>query len=607
MDTGKESPHVAPFSHNKDILNCWKDISAYLERDVRTVMRWEHTRSLPVHRLPGGPKSAVYAFKSELEAWRAAGAMSRPKLEGIEPFTDSAGNAQKEEPPRAERSLSRQVLLGAAMVLLALVAVILGHFAWKARSTSAPLIKSVAVLPLKNLSGDPAQVYLADTVHENLITNLARANKLRVISRTSVAQYRDTTTPGKQIAQQLDVDAFVEGSVLRIGNRVRITAQLIRCDNDQHVWAASYDRDLIDLFALTDEVSQAITNEIGFTLRDRTPPRPVGKSKPVPPEALDLYLRAQYSFHSMTREGFEAALPLYRNALAVNSEFPLAWRGLAMTRLAQVWFGYLPASDGLAEARTAANEAVRLDDRLGEAHGVLGYIALYFDWDFETARKFLERAVELSPNSPMVRHQYADYLMVNGQMDQSLEQARFGHASDPLSFPPRYILLYHSLMARRYEDVLSEGHKMLAAKSATPGIHDVMARALWLQGLYEEAISEWTVTSPDSDERARTERLYRLSGPRAVLIFNAEKAAVRARSRRQEAYDVASWFAAANDANQALQWLELSYRNREPRLLHVVADPFFDPIRTDRRFGELLRRIGVPSATTVPRRPEQGN
>ncbi len=594
MDPGSSTPKVAPRTEDEDILNCWKDISRYLQRDVRTVMRWERSRGLPVHRLPGGPKSAVYASKRELEAWRAAGSIAIAGERGSgESCAETVLEPTDASIPGAIAHGRRRLLFSIGTVLILGALGLAAWLVWKTQHVSPLSIRSLAVLPFKNLSGDPAQDYFSAGIYESLITDLARASKLRVISRTSAAQYRKVEIPVKQIARELGVDALVEGSVLRIGDRVRITAQLIRCDNDEHVWAATYDRDVGDVLGLMGEVSQAITNEINVSVQDRRQPRPPSMSQKIRPEVLDLYLRAEHSLHLLTREGFESALPQYRRVIELDPGFPLAWRGLAWTRVAQVWFGYLPGAEALPEAREAAREALRLDDGLGEAFGVLGFISLYWDWDFETARKHLARAVDLSPNSTMVRHQYADYLLVKGQVEQSLEQVRVGHQSDPLSWPGRGVLLYHILMARHYEEVASEGRRMIASGATVIGIHDYVARALWLLGRHEEALSEWKLAPSAGDSSSNIDRVYRQEGARAFLLSKAEAAAASARAGSQDAFDVASWFACANDRDRAFEWLELSFKRREPRLLHLVADPFLDPIRSEPRFTALSGRIGI--------------
>lgn len=563
-----------------DVLGSWKEIAAYLERDVRTVMRWEQSRHLPVHRLPGDAKAAVYALKSELEAWRAAANAPGPTAPSPVPST---------------RRLRLVFTAGAAALLLLLLVLSL-RYAWQRSVTAAPPIHSLAVLPFENLNKDPAQDYFADGMHETLLTDLARAGGVSVTSHTSVEHYRGGAVPTRQIARELGVDALVEGSVLRAGNRVRITAQLVRGDTEAHIWANSYDRDVSDVLALLAQVSDAITAEIqkavaGTRRAEPVTPRPAA----VAPRVLDTYLRARFAFHTLSRAGLENALELNRQATELDPRFPLAWCGIASTRTAQAFFGFVSPDAALPEAREAARKALELDDGLGEAHGTLGYIALYWDRDFEAARRSLERAVALSPHSTMTRHEYADYLLAQGQVEESLAQVKIARANDPVSWPARGIVLYHSLMAKRYADVVSEASEMVKDGRGTPVLHDYLARALWMQGRHEAALAEWKAAFRlDEKAFARVEDAYRRGGATAAILQFARLAAADADEDRQAgAVVTASLFAAGGAADEAFSWLNQADSRREPFLLHVVADPFFDPIRSDPRLPALLHRLGV--------------
>lgn len=574
-----------------DVLGSWKEIAVYLQRDVRTVMRWERTRGLPVHRLPGGPKVAVYALRSELETWRAA----RPAAAGDEMARNGAAGDLAAGGRRRAGRLPRSALVGAAVVLVILATAVGFRLARPGRVAS-PSIRSLAVLPFQNLSKDPAQDYFADGMHETLITGLARASGVPVTARTSVEHYRGTGAPTRQIARELGVDALVEGSVLRVGNRVRITAQLVRGDTEEHVWANSYDHDVADALTLMAQVSEAITREIRKALAsgDRGE-APASLPRTVRPEVLDSYLRARFAFHSMTPEGLGRALALYRETIEMDRDFAPAWNGVAATRTGQAFFGFVPPGDALPEAREAARHALSLDERLGEAHGSLGYIALYWDWNFDDAAGALERAVALSPNNMATRHQYADYLLVRGKAEASLEQVRAGLVTNPMSTTARAILVYHLLMARRYEDAVAEGVAISRSPSGGATWRDYLGRALWLEGRHQEALAEWRAAFEMDDEAfGRVQDAYRRGGAAAAMLEFAQRTAAREPKDLQSgAVRAASLFAAAGDSEHAFHWLEQAYTRREAFLLHVVADPFFDPIRSDARFEALLRRIGI--------------
>jgi len=587
MTSGREAAAPAPEPPGPagDVLDSWKHIAAYLERDVRTVMRWERARALPVHRLPGGTRAAVYALKSELEAWRASTSSGEPAL----------GEQEGAAVPWHGRRL-----VWAAAAVTVLAAALLGG---RLRSPVPPAglprpIRSLAVLPFDNLMKDPEQEYFVDGVHDALITELARMGMARVISRTSVIRYRGARRPARELAAELGVDALVEGSVLRVGDRVRISAQLVRGETDEHLWAGSYDRDVRDVLTLLADVSAAVAGEIrtavaGAPTPAALPPSPAALRQ-VRSDAYEAYLRARYSSHTLTREGLESAVALHRRAIELDPDFAPAWSGLAGARAGQAFFGYVPAASVLPGAEEAARRALALDEDNGHALGALGFIALYWKWDFASAGRMLERALALSPASTLVRHQYADYLLVMGRTGESLEQTRIGRSYDPQWPTAHGIVVYHAIMARRYDEAVAEGRAMVHAFPDARGGRELLGTAFWHQGEHEAALAQWKAVRGGEDEGIRVlEAAYRTGGRSAALGARAKWLAGRADRGPQAGYDAAAWFAAASQRDAAFAWLERSRARREPFLLHVVADPFFDPIRSDPRFDALLRRIGI--------------
>ena len=599
-----------------DFLDSWKDIARYLQRDVRTVMRWERTRGLPVHRLPGGKKAAVYALKSELEAWRATapGPEEEASQDGTVPATT---NTQARPPatapaaavpvvtlhrisrPRLRASRLLLALLAFSMLPAAIAAFLLLRPSWR-DATPAPLpIRSLVVLPFENLGKDPAQDYLVDGVHDALITDLARAassSGLQVKSRATAMHYRGKAVPIGVVARELRVDAVVEGTVMRAGDRILVNVQLIRAANEDHLWASRYERHVGDALDLVTELSRAIRGEIQLAVAgQRAAAAPARASRPVRPDVVDTYLRAKFSYHLLTREGLETARSLYQRTLGLDPTFAPAWTGLALTRTAQVFVSGAPA-ELLPTAREAAAHALALDPSQAEATGILSYVALYWDWDFARAGKALEEAVRRTPDSQMVRHAYADYLMVTGDVASSLEQVREMQRADPAAWPPRGIFLYHAHAARRYDEVIREGRALAGLFPGRLGLHYRLAVALWMTGRREEAMDEWAQSlGPDGEPAARAMRqaLARRDF-NGVLSRLADASAAVARQGESGAVTAASLYAAAGNASQAFAWLEQSFSRRDPSLLHIVADPLFDPIRSDARFRALLRRIGIP-------------
>jgi TolB-like protein len=328
------------------VFDSWKEIAEYLRRSSKTCQRWERELDLPIHRLDGSPKASVFAYQDELDRWLNEKLHERKRVH--EKPAPSSGEVAGAPPTEAGQEM-----------------------------------RSVAVLPFDNLTHDLAQDYFVEGIHESLITELAKLGSVRVTSRSSVLRYRGQRRDLKRVARELGVDALVEGAVLRTGDRVRVSAQLIRGDTDEHVWAQRYDRDVGDVLALLDEVSRAIANEIGRTMGGtESGDRPsVKKPHCVIPKAYEAYLRGR---QILNQGGIVATLfprveHNFEEATRLDPDFAEAWGALAMNRAGQAFLGLRPPGEMLPLAREAARRALDLDERTGRAWAALGFISLYFD------------------------------------------------------------------------------------------------------------------------------------------------------------------------------------------------------------------------------------
>jgi len=466
------------------------------------------------------------------------------------------------------------------------------------RSPDAPPardIRSIAVLPFANMMHDASQDYFVEGMHEALITDLARLGTVRVTSRNSVMRYKDHPTSLKTVAQELGVDALIEGSVLRDGNRVRITAQLILGRSDEHVWADSYDRDLEDVLRLLSDVSHAIAVEVQTTLGGAVPPATERALLRVDPDAYEAFLRGQQALRSgIGGEVIQEALGQFREAVRLDPGLAAAWSGIASGLLVNGLFGRVPAAEAAAAARDAAQRALALDPADATAEGALGFVDLYFDWRFEAARSRLERSLRLNPHNMVLRHAYADYFMITGRLEQSLEQVRIARDDDPSSPLANIIVLFHTLVTRRYEDTIAEARRVSERFPNLPGVHAVIGDALWRQGRYEEALPELKASFGNDSARWQTfEPGFRRGGPRAAYAALCAQLAGSAPNEQPNLYGMATCYAEADEPDAAFVWLEKAYAARLPQLLHVTADPAFDSVRDDPRFDELLHRIGI--------------
>ena len=394
-------------------LDSWKEIAAYLKCSERSVRRWEE-EGLPVHRHPHKKKSGIYAYKAEIDAWWRSG---HERLREIEESQGEAatGGARWWRHPWA-----------IALTLL----VVLAGIGWKLRPLRPGLravhIKSIAVLPLANLSGNSEQEYFADGMTDALITDLAQIGSLKVISRTSVMRYKRTEKPLPEIARELNVDGIVEGAVQRSGNRVHITAQLIHGPSDKHIWAHSYERDLGDMFALQQDVAEAIAREVGINLA----PTPRRREAPhVAPAVYEAYLRGLYLLDASKTD---AALAEFRKAVAADPAYAPAYTKIASAYFDRGFYSAMPPKEAFLSIKDAALRAIELDDGDAEAHAWLAIEKMHYDWDWPGAEREFKRSLQLNPSDPDVRHMYAHYLLTMGRWQDSMNNMEQAFENDPV-------------------------------------------------------------------------------------------------------------------------------------------------------------------------------
>jgi len=451
-------------------------------------------------------------------------------------------------------------------------------------------IRSIAVLPLDNLSGDPAQEYFVDGMTDALIANLAKIRVLKVISRTSVMRYKGTTTPLPEIAAELNVDAVVEGSVVRSDDRVRVTAQLIEAATDQHLWAESYERDLTDILSLQSEVAQAIAREIQVVLTPLEEHR-LAAGPQVDPEAYESYLMGQYHLKKETIEGARAASRHFWAAIERDPDNALAYAGLA-----EVYGGWgrLLLPRDRAEAEVAAQKALEINDNLAEAHLALGIVRFYAQWDWEGARQEFERAIELKPSLAEAHHHYAHYLWALGRSEEGLSENRRYLELDPLWPRPYECLGYHSLMTRHYDRAIGYYKKALEIDPTYYYAHTGMGDLYVQEGRLEEAAASYrTAMGLSDDPHAPMSLAYvqAVSGNRR----GAEEILDRLESEGKNLSPaiLAAISAALGDSDEAFDWLDEAYQQKDWLLMFIWGHPWFDSLRDDPRFLDIVRRMGL--------------
>jgi len=488
----------------------------------------------------------------------------------------------------------------AGFLVLGAVLVALNVGGWRARllgRTASPRIESLAVLPLENLSHDPEQEYFADGMTEALITNLSKIHALKVISRTSVMQYKGARKPLPEIARELNVDAVLEGTVQRAGDRVRVTAQLVRAATDTHLWAESYERDLRDVLALQDEVARAIVSEINVKLSSQEQTR-LASARPVNPHAYELYLKGRFYWSKRTDEGLKNSVGYFNQALEEDPTYALAWAGLADTYLNMGGeYRLLPPPEARPRAKAAVLKALDLDPDLGEAHASLG-LWHYHQWEWTAADKEFKRALELVPNYATAHLWYALFLNSQGRDDEALLHIRRAQTLDPLApnvHGSEALILHH---ARRYDEAIEKAAKVAKLYPDFPWNYVWLGLAYVEKGRFQEGLANLEHAADLSHRHpAALSRLgyaYGRAGRRADALRIAGELEKVSKGRYVSPFDRALVYAGLGEREQVLAWLEKAYEVRDASISINKRSPWFDSLRSDPRFQDLLRRMGLP-------------
>src|SRR5277367_6413457 len=401
---------------------------------------------------------------------------------------DEIENAKLTVASRHQLSPTRRIAVAIALVL---ILSILAIWLFRSRERAPTGIRSLAVLPLENLSGDAAQNYFADGMTDELITDLAQISALRVISRTSAMVYRGARKPLPQIARELNVDAVVEGTVLRAGDQVRITAQLIDASTDKHLWSQSYQGELRDTLALQDSVARAIADQIQINLTPREQAA-LKSVRAVNPEAYESYLKGRFFWNKRTADGLRVALAYFNQAIEEDPKYPQAYSGLADTyALLGDWqYAVMTPAQAYPKAKAAALKAVELDSALGEAHNSLAFVLDGFDWDLDAGGKEFERAIELNPGYATAHHWYAWHLGLLGRNDEAIVEMRKAESLDPLSLIINADLAELLLLAHSYDASIEQSRKTIEMDPNFGMAHNQLGQAYLQKQMYDPAIAE---------------------------------------------------------------------------------------------------------------------
>jgi TolB-like protein/DNA-binding winged helix-turn-helix (wHTH) protein/Flp pilus assembly protein TadD len=457
---------------------------------------------------------------------------------------------------------------------------------------------SIAVLPLENLSNDPAQEYFADGMTDELITDLAQLGSLRVISRTSVMHYKGGKETIPQIGRELGVDALIEGTVERVGDRVRIRVQLIDTGSDRHLWASTYDHELKDVLLLQSAAARDIAAEIqGQEVEPPVRARSLN-GRSVQPEAYEAYLKGRYFWNQRSEAGLKKSVEYFQDAITRDPTFAAAYAGLAGS-YSILGSNVLPPDVARAKARAAASKALELDPAIAEGHAELGLLEFYYDWDWKHAETEFQRAIELNPSYATAHQWYSQYLRAMGRFPEALHEAKQAQQLDPLSLPINTTVAARYRDLNQYDLAIATNRHTLELDPNFPPAHEILATVYEQQGNLPAAIVEWKkvveLTQDDPSLLSALGHAYAVSGNQV----EARKIAIRlqriSKQHYVSAWDMAVLFTGLGDQDSAFRWLEKSYQSRESQLPFLNASHLLDPLRANPRFQKLVRRVGLPT------------
>jgi TolB-like protein len=499
---------------------------------------------------------------------------------------------------RREISWTRRSL-GLVVGLACMIAVVflVFHVPAKVFRTSSAAIQSVAVLPLKNLSGDPSQEYFSDSMTDELITQLAKISSLKVPSAVSVVRYKNTSASASEISRDLKVDAFVEGSVMRTGDKIRVTAKLIDARTDRHIWAEDYQGDLRDVLVLQNDIAMAIARSV--KARVASADSSTGSMpRLVDPHAYDAYIRGRgYWLRSNTANevpgDVEKSGELFQQAIKYDPSFARGYSGLADYYGVKAAYGTMPAEEGWRKSEEASRKALALDDRLAEAHCSLASKMLFYDWNWTGAEREIQRGLELDPHSAQLHALYSHLLSYTGRFDQSIAEARRAEELDPLA--QRFIVQRSLRFSRRFDMFLTEVDKAFAQDPAR--IHKERAAVYKATKRHAEEVHETDQELriggcvPCADRLARA---YAHKGYAGWLQERLDGLNENSKDGNSRPFEHAELYADMGNTDMAMHYLEQGYRKHTVELVRLQVNPAYDDMRNDPRFQDLVHRIGLP-------------
>ncbi len=518
-------------------------------------------------------------------------------LKNLKRASDSSAVTVEKAPPQQRAKISRLTFVTIALVVLVLVGVGL-YFLGGRNNAAGDAIDSIAVLPLVNASADPNTEYLSDGITESLINSLSQLPKLRVIARTTMFRYKGREVDPQKVGRELGVKAVLTGKVLQRGDNLIIQADLVDVADGSQLWGEQYNRKFSDILAVQGEIAKQISQKLRMRLTGAEQQR-VTKSYTENTAAYQLYLKGRYFWSKRTEEGLNKATEHIKQAIDIDPNYALAYVGLADCYNLLGFYSVLEPKEAFPRAKAAATKALEIDDTLAEAHASLGYVKLFYDWDLTNAESELKEAIELNSNYATAHHWYGVYLQFVGRFDQALVEMRRALELDPLSPSINANVGWPLYYARQYDQAIEQFQKAIERDQSSPLPHHWLAMVYGQKGMYEEAITEYQKALDLSGSRPRIVAelgyIYAVSRKRSEAQKALEELKELSKRRYVSSFYMALIYMGLGEKDQAFALFERAYEERSPRLIELKVDPIFDPLRSDQRFAELMRKVGFTS------------
>jgi TolB-like protein len=625
------SPRIQNADQVRTLVS-WKEIAVFLDRSESTVKRWERDRGLPVHRIPGGERGGVFAYSDELEDWLKGNALEleADDFAASEQNADNAaerstnGSAPQQMAAAADvvptpasngrRWSVNQARVTAWLVPLALTAALIFYFSvghttshitavggGESSKPSPPNLApiSVAVLPFTNVGGDATSDYLSDGITESLIDNLAHIPQLKVRSRDAVFLLKGKGIDVKEAGSELGVSVVVSGRVTVGANSIQVSADLTDVRDNTAIWGKQYAGKISDLIQLQGQIAGDVAEKLCSPLSaaDR---QLVSRQGTQNMEAYNLYLKGRYGWYQRNFPSLQASIPYFNQAIAKDPGYALAYSALADVYSALPFFGGNPAED-FPKSSAAAREALRLDPDLAHPHAILGNNEMDYDWDFSGGEAEFRKALALDPNDATAHQWFAENLSsIGGREQEALSEIDQAHLLDPTSLMIRRVKGSVFVAARRYDDAITVCRQLLEENPTYNLAHDCLAYAYWGKRMYPRVIEQWNAFGSHSGNGNiaefgdAAERGFRAAGWRGALTKGINVLLRQRQTGYVPPYLIARLYADLGDKEKAFEWLNTAYREHDflLRLLNTTFE--MDNLRSDPRFAELVRKVGLP-------------